>query len=96
MARSKEPPEALEFKARVGARLKGLREELDLSQTVWAARFGLSRDRYAKYEDGTSEMPYWVLARLDVAGIDIRWLITGREAQNGTGHARPRLKASAT
>ena len=96
MARSKEPAEALVFKAKVGERLRGMRIEADLSQGAYAARFGLSRDRYAKYEMGVAEMPYWVLARFDQAGVDIRWLITGRDAQTGAGFARPRLKAAAT
>lgn len=96
MARSKEPAEALDYKRKVGERLRDWREALDQSQTVFGARFGLSRDRYAKYELGESEMPYWVLARLDLAGYDIRFLVTGREAASNTGHARPRFKPTGT
>jgi hypothetical protein len=29
-------------------------------------------------------MPYWILAKLDLLGVDLRWLITGRTTKNST------------
>ncbi len=44
---------------------------------------GVSRDRYANYEDGSNEMPYWLLARLEmVTGKDVRFWVMGRAARD--------------
>ncbi len=84
VAKKADRPLALEYKQAVGARLREWRLKTGRVQTEVAQLLDISRDRYANYEDGGSEMPYWILAKLDLLGVDLRWLITGRTTKNST------------
>ena len=61
----------------IGARLRQIREHLVETQTVFAQRFGLSRDDVANYERGRCDIPTRVLAQLDRMGINLSWLLNG-------------------
>lgn len=78
MPKTPDRPVAKQYKDAVGARLREWRIKTSRVQTEVAQLLDISRDRYANYEDGGSEMPYWILAKLDLLGVDLRWLITGR------------------
>lgn len=83
MARAKEPPIAAQYKREFGDRLRRFRLAEELTQKEFATLLGISRDRYANYEDGSNEMPYWLLARLEmVTGKDIRFWVVGRLARD--------------
>ncbi len=62
----------------IGARLRQIREHLVETQTVFAQRFGLSRDDVANYERGRCDIPTRVLAELDRMGFNLSWLLNGR------------------
>ncbi len=62
----------------IGSRLRQIREHLVETQTVFAQRFGLSRDDVANYELGRCDIPTRVLAELDRMGINLSWLLNGR------------------
>jgi len=62
----------------IGPRLRQIREHLVETQTVFAQRFGLSRDDVANYERGLCDIPTRVLAELDRTGISLSWLLNGR------------------
>ena len=45
----------------MGNRLKELREEIELSQKVLAARLNMSQTGYSKYETGENDIPTKIL-----------------------------------
>lgn len=62
----------------IGSRLRQIREHLNETQTVFAERFGLSRDDISNYERGKCDIPTRVLAELDRMGLNLSWLLNGR------------------
>ena len=61
----------------IGSRLRQIREHVGETQTVFAKRFGLSRDDIANYERGRCDIPARVLAELDRLGFNMSWLLNG-------------------
>ncbi len=59
----------------IGARFRQIREHLVETQTVFAQRFGLSRDDVANYERGRCDIPTRVLAELDRMGFNVSWVL---------------------
>ncbi len=72
----------------IGIRLRKIREHLVETQTVFAQRFGLSRDDVANYELGRCDIPTRVLAELDRMGINLSWLLNGRGEMSKSRHQR--------
>jgi len=62
----------------IGARLRQIREHLGETQTVFAQRFGLSRDDVANYERGRCDIPTRMLAELDRMGFNVSWVLNRR------------------
>ena len=62
----------------IGSRLRQIRNHLGETQTVFAERFGLSRDDVAKYELGRCDIPTRVLAKLDRMGFNVSWVLNER------------------
>ncbi len=61
----------------IGSRLRQVREHLGETQTVFAERYGLSRDDIANYERGRCDIPTRVLADLDRMGFNLSWVLNG-------------------
>jgi DNA-binding XRE family transcriptional regulator len=80
-------PIAAHAREEVGARLRAYRKHLALSQGDFANKIlGVERDRYAKYEQGLYEMPYFLLKRLaDQSHKSIHWWITGHDSPASKG-----------
>lgn len=79
MGRVKDPPIAQVVKKEFGDRLRRWRLAEEITQREFAERLGISRDRYANYEDGSNEMPYWLLIKLEeITKKDVRFWIVGR------------------
>lgn len=81
MGKVADPPIAAHAREEVAERLKKYRAHLGKSQAGFAADIlSIERDRYAKYEQGLHEMPYFLLRRLsERSGHSIHWWITGHE-----------------
>jgi transcriptional regulator with XRE-family HTH domain len=72
-------PSAQDVKMRLAARLRLVREGMDLSQQDFAARLGISQTRYSKYESGRSAAPYDILIGIsEISGQTLDFLIAGR------------------
>lgn len=90
MGRVKDPPIAAVVKREFGDRLRRWRLAEEITQREFAERLGISRDRYANYEDGSNEMPYWLLIKLEeITGKDVRFWIVGRMARDLRIPVRP-------
>lgn len=63
--------------AKIGSRLREIRQYLNEIQAVFAERFGLSRHDIANYERGRCDLPTRLLAELDRLGFNIRWILNG-------------------
>ena len=61
--------------AKIGSRLRQLRENLEETQTVFGERFDCSRDDIANYERGLCDLPDKLLTTLDRLGINLSWLL---------------------
>lgn len=86
----------------IARRLHGLREAFDLTAADAAAKCGISREEYEKYESGTVDIPMsFICEAADVFGIETTALISGDEphatayfiTRKGTGIGIERNKA---
>ena len=58
------------------ARIRALREEKDISQTVLAKQLGMSQTGYSKYETGENDIPTDVLIKLSkIYGTSVDYLL---------------------
>jgi transcriptional regulator with XRE-family HTH domain len=73
-------PETSTFAVEAGARLRQLRRETGKNQTQFGIDFGVSKNSQVDYEAGKSPFNVDYLGRLDAAGIDITYILTGRRA----------------
>ncbi len=66
-------------------RLAAIRVSMGFTQEEFSRMIGIARDRYAKYELGRSEPPFFILARiLKLTGHSLDFLIAGnRPARDG-------------
>lgn len=69
---------------KISNRLRQIRVHLGDSQTVFAERFGLSRDDIANYERGLCDTPVRVLAELDRLGFNLSWVVNGKGSMGST------------
>lgn len=71
---------------RIGARLKEIRETMEMTQAAFAQRFGLSSRTAQSYERGDTYPSGELLAALAEQGVDINLLLAGRQARRaGSG-----------
>jgi len=79
MGRTADPEIAAKYKIEFGERLARYRSGLGWSQGQFAARLEISEWRYAKYERGKAEMPYWLLDKLKaITGEGLDYWVLGR------------------
>ncbi|MBA6043602.1 helix-turn-helix domain-containing protein [Pseudomonas lactis] len=64
----------------VGDRLKEERDRLSLNQTDFGALGSVSRGTQKAYEQGTNSPDLRYLAALEVAGVDVQYVLTGVKA----------------
>jgi transcriptional regulator with XRE-family HTH domain len=64
-----------------GARLKEERRRLGLKQAEFAALVGTDMPRQSLYERGERQLRAAYLARLDSAGVDLLYVLTGRRSE---------------
>lgn len=64
----------------VGQRMKEERQRLDLTQEEMARRLGISRGTYLSHEKELYPMDVPVLARMPDAGVDLRYVLTGKRS----------------
>jgi len=61
----------------IAKRLRCIRENMGISQTNAASKFGIPASTYRKYESGPSEPGSDALAGIARLGISINWVLTG-------------------
>lgn len=64
----------------VGDRLKEERDRLSLNQTDFGALGSVSRGTQKAYEQGTNSPDLRYLVALEVAGVDVQYVLTGVKA----------------
>ena len=85
----------------IAERIRGLRDALDIDTAETAAKVGISREDYEKYESGNSDIPMSVIYEIaQTFGVDISALLSGEEphskaffvTRKGTGISVERTK----
>jgi len=66
-----------------GRRLAEERKRLGLKQAEFAQRVGTDVPKQSLYENGRRGLRAAYLARLDEAGVDVRYVLTGRRSEGG-------------
>ncbi|MCW7540476.1 helix-turn-helix domain-containing protein [Aquabacterium sp. A7-Y] len=78
-----------EVRQQIGQRLLEERARLGLTQQALADAIGAPRVSFVKYESGQSSPAAETLAALEVAGVDVRYVLTGfRTAPSGVDRDR--------
>ncbi len=73
-------PIAAKVKRAFAKRLRAIRVANGFTQHEFSRSLGINRDRYAKYELGISEAPYYVLLRMcELTGTSLDFLIGGKK-----------------
>lgn len=81
-----------EFFTALGARLRELRQEHDLTQVQVAERLGISQQVYASYEGGRLRLPISLLPDIcDLFAVPVDSLL-GRQGRNGKPGPTPKLQ----
>ncbi len=61
-------------------RIRDLREDRDLSQSIVAKMLGMSQSGYSKYETGINDLPTSILIKLaDFYGVSVDYLLERTE-----------------
>jgi transcriptional regulator with XRE-family HTH domain len=70
---------SIKLKKKIAARLKQLREYLQISQKEMALKLYLKKDRYRKYESGENRISIETLSTLSIdLNTSLDWLISNR------------------
>lgn len=69
--------------ATASSRLRAVRHIRGLSQEDFGRLGGVTRFMQIRYENGTHQLPAPYLLRLAVAGIDVRYITSGRSCSLG-------------
>lgn len=78
-----------EVRQQIGQRLLEERGRLGLTQQALADAIGAPRVSFVKYEAGQSSPAAETLVSLELAGVDVRYVLTGlRQAPNGVDRER--------
>ena len=64
-----------------GARLKEERKRLGLKQAEFVALVGTDVPKQSLYENGRRELRAPYLARIEAAGVDVHYVLTGRRSE---------------
>ena len=73
-------PIAARVKKAFAKRLRAIRIANGFTQHEFSRSLGINRDRYAKYELGISEAPYYVLLRIcEITGTSLDFLVGGKK-----------------
>ena len=73
-------PIAARVKKAFSKRLRDIRIANGYTQEEFSKSLGINRDRYAKYELGISEAPYYVLLRMcKLTGTSLDFLVGGKK-----------------
>lgn len=74
-------PIAARVKKAFAKRLRAIRVANGYTQEEFSRSLGINRDRYAKYELGISEAPYYVLLRMcALTNTSLDFLVGGKKA----------------
>lgn len=74
-------PVAARVKKAFSKRLRAIRIANGYTQEQFSRSLGINRDRYAKYELGISEAPYYVLLRMcKLTDTSLDFLVGGKKA----------------
>jgi transcriptional regulator with XRE-family HTH domain len=78
-----------EVRQQIGQRLLEERGRLGLTQQALADAIGAPRVSFVKYEAGQSSPAAETLAAFEIAGVDVRYVLTGlRQAPSGVDRKR--------